>query len=370
MKFIITDVEINEAIKKMGRLLTAKSAIPILAGVLVEAKKDCILFTASDGTESIVHRITLSQEDGAEIVEEGKAVFTKETFDVSKKMKGSITFETIDTNVIVSQKKTNLTFSMMNAEEYPDVVVPSTTKPLILSGQMFSNIVSKTTFSTAKSEVRPILQAVNMTFSKESNVFTATDSHRLSQVCTNSTGENEETLALAVPGSILDQALRIFDLSQDVVIVPNEQSIALGNGNTILYSRLLDGNYPDVSRLIPTEFEMDLVVNLEELIGGLELLQALNDNGVVNLSLDGLFVKLLAKGTGAKGIRELVYESYEGSEELNISFSSQYALDALKRIDSSSVRLRFNGSMKPFVIVPTDGKIENVQLILPVRQYD
>lgn len=368
MKFIITDFEINEAIKKMGRLLSAKSAIPILSGVLVEAKGDCILFTASDGVESIVHRIVLSKQDGAEVVMEGKAVFSKETFDVSKKLKGSVTFETIDTNVIVSQAKAKLTFSMMQAGDYPTIAVPSEAKPITLSGELFTKIVSKTTFAIAKSDTRPILQAVNMCFSKGTNVFVATDSHRLSRVLTEGHTENEEEFTLSVPGTILDQALKTFDLSQNVIIVPSNQSIALVNGNTILYSRLLEGNYPDISRLIPTDFSKDLIVNLNELINGLELLQALSVNGVVNLTLDELFVKLTAAGTGTKGIKELAYDSFEGDEDFSISFSSQYVLEALRRIDSQSVRLRFNDPMRPFIIVPTDNETDVIQLILPVRQ--
>lgn len=368
MKFVISNIEVNEAVAKMGRLLSAKSVIPILAGVLVDAKEDCLMFTASDGTESIIHRILIDKVNGNEVFTPGRSVFSKETFDIAKKLKGNITFELNDDTLFVSQDKTKLEFPVMYAEDYPKIEVESSSVPVVLSGPSFADMVSKTTFAASKNESRPILMAVNMSFNKNESVIVSTDSHRLSRVYMENIRNEEEDLALSVPASILDQAAKSFDLSKDVMIFPNSHSIALANGNTILISRLLEGAFPDVSRLIPTDFESNLIVNRKELMDGLELLQALSTNSVVTLKVDGLFVELSATGTGTKGQKELAFESYDGSEDFSISFSAQYMSDALKRIDESSVRLRFNGSMRPFVVVSTNLESTATQLVLPVRQ--
>ncbi|MEK5071662.1 DNA polymerase III subunit beta [Sporosarcina sp. FSL K6-1508] len=367
---MISNIEVNEAVIKMGRLLSSKSAIPVLAGVLVESKEDCLMFTASDGTESIIHRIMMDKVEGNEVLQQGRSVFSKETFDVAKKLKGNITFELNDTVLTVSQNKTKLEFPTMDAEDYPKIAVESNSSPLILSGPSFADMVSRTTFAASKNDMRPILMAVNMSFKTDETVFVSTDSHRLSRIVLDGCHHEEEDFALSVPASILDQAMKSFDLSLDVMIFPNNQSIALasGNGKTILISRLLEGVFPEVSRLIPTDFETNLVVNRKEFVDGLELLQAISSNSVINLKVDGLFVELKATGTGTKGTKELAFETYDGEENFSIGFSAQYVLDALKRMDESSVRLRFNGSMKPFVIVSASDESNAVQLVLPVRQ--
>lgn len=369
MKFVISNIEIHEAITTMGRLLSAKSAIPIFAGVLVEAEEDCLMFTASDGTESIIHRITLDKVEGNEVFMPGRSVFAKETFDVAKKMKGNITFELKGTTLFVSQNKTVFEFPTMDAAEYPKVEIDSDSVPLVLTGASFADMVSKTTFATSKDEARPILMAVNMLFKKDESVIVSTDSHRLSRVIMDASHDEDEEILLSVPASILDQAMKSFDLSYDVRIFPNSQSVALasGNGKTILISRLLEGVYPDVSRLIPTDFKTNLIVNRKEFVDGLELLQAISTN-VISLKVAGLFVELKAIGTGTKGTRELAHVAYDGDENFSIGFSTKYVLDALKRMDDTSVRLRFNGSMKPFVIVSVDDESNAVQLVLPVRQ--
>jgi len=368
MKFILSAIDVNEAVAKMGRLLSSKSIIPILAGVLVEATEDCLMLTASDGMESIIHRLMIDEVDGNAILTPGKCVFSKETFDIAKKLKGPITFEVVDTNVIVTQNKLSLEFTTMDANDYPKVNVESNSAPFVLSGPSFMEMVTLTTFAASKNDVRPILTAVNMTFNKDKSVIVATDSHRLSRVFIDGIKSENDEVSLSVPATILDQALKSFDLTKDVIILPSQNSIAFANGNTVLNSRLLEGNYPDTSRLIPTDFNTDLVVNRKELIDGLELLQAISSNSTINLKVDSMFVELSAKGTGTKGTKEIVFESYDGLEDFSISFSPLYLLDALKRITDTSVLLRFNGPMQPFVAVSTDSESKATQLILPVRQ--
>ncbi len=369
MKFTITNTAIQETVLKMGRLLTAKTTLPILNGVLVEAQNDCIMFSASDGNESVIHRVLLDKVDDEQLIEPGRCVFPRELFDSAKKMKGSINVEATAEGVTVTQAKTKLHFSVMNADEFPKIDTESRTTQVVLTGKEFSDMVTHTTFATSKSDIRPILTAVNMVFSKDSNVFTATDSHRLSSFHGKGTPTIEESISMAVPASVLDKAMKSFDLSKDVILLPSSSSIALANGNTILFSSLLEGNYPDTSRLIPSEFESELVVNRKELIDGLELLAAVTTNNVVAFNIGSLFVELSASGTGKKGSNELAFEVYEGVEGFSIAFSAQYVLDVLKRLETKSVRFQFTGAMRPFIIIPEGTVTSNIQLVLPVRQY-
>lgn len=364
MKFSIPKTTITELLGKIGRLMTAKSSIPILAGVLVEVQNDCILFTVSDGTESMIHCIPITEDSGIVVDGNGKSVFSKDTFELCKKLKGDIVFDVADTKVTVSQNKTSLEFSIMSADEYPNVAIENTNKAITFEGSDFESIVKKAGYAASKSDSRPVLQGVHMEFG-ETNSFVSTDSHRLAKL---ETGASTEEIQITVPANVLEHAIKSFDLSQQVLMFPSSNQIAFANGNTILYSRLLDGNYPDTSRLIPKEFESELVLNRTELIETLELLAILGTNSVVNLSVTGLFVELSAIGTGAKGQKEIVFESWTGEEGFKISLSATYLLDAIKTITTSSVKIGFTGSMRPFVVTPvTEQPTSELQLILPVR---
>lgn len=365
MKFTIEKSKLTDALNKMGRIMTAKPSIPILGGILVKATADCLILTASDGTESIIHRIPVSEE--LEIEEEGMSVLAKEAIDISKKFKGSISYSVEGPRVKVSQAKTFLEFSTLDANEYPTVAATETPQPVIMNGKEFAAIVSKTSFATAKTETRPILTGVHMLFAEEGNVFVATDSHRLGRVLSGTATKDNE-MSITVPAKLLDHALKSFDLSKDVIILPSERQLALANGDTILYSRLLEGNYPGVERLIPSEFGTNVVVNRQEMLDALVLISALSTNSTVDLKASGLFLELEAAQEGKKGKREIAFEEYDGENGFSISFSAQYVVEALKSMESSSVRFKFNDSMKPFILEPIKEDCTELQLILPVRQ--
>lgn len=365
MEFVVSEGIWKEALTKIEKVLNAKNSIPILSGVLLEAREDCMLLTASDGTESIIHRIPVDGGDTITVVNTGKTVLPKDCLEVGKKLKGPIKFAIDGFSLKISQDKTTLNFTTMDPAEYPKIDVNQKSQPIVFSGKDFGTMVAKTKFSVSKSDTRPILQGIHMKFTKEGIVFTSTDSHRLSQVAA---GAYEGDTKLTVPAKTLENAVSCFDLSHDVVIIPSETNIAIANANTIFYSRLLDGNYPDTSKLIPSLMEFNLVVDKAEFQSALEILSSIAKENVVTLKVDGMFVEITAKGETSNGSRQVAFESYDGKEDFTIGFSAKYVLEAIKSMSCKSLTIGFNGAMKPFIIKPVLEDSSELQLVLPVRQ--
>lgn len=367
MKFTVKKEVINEAMQKLRSVLGAKTTIPVLSGIKVEVRKDCILLTASDATESIIHRIVPA--DGSVVIEdEGAAVFTKDSFEVASKLSGDITYELTDANLNVTQgKKTSLHFTTMAADDYPAISTSGENQPIRLSGKQFSDLIARTVYAVSKNESRPVLTGVHLKIGKELQAI-STDSHRLARVSVPIDANLEEQ-EVTIPGKMLDHALKAFDLSKDVFLSVDNSQIAIANGNTIYYSRLLEGTYPDTERLVPVDFTSQLTVDTKELTDSLHLLASLSKDGVVKMEMDNLFVKLDSKNETAKGHREISFVEFTGEEGFTISFSSVFLMDALKRFESKSVVLNFTGSMRPFTITGVGEETDQVQLILPVRTY-
>lgn len=367
MKFTLKKDVIQDAMQKLRSVLSSKTTIPVLAGIKVEVMESCIMLTASNSSESIVHRIL--PEDGSVVIETtGAAVFTKESLDVASKLSGEITYELVDQNLNVTQgKKTSLSFTTMAAEEYPQITKDPKTQNIKLSGQRFSDLISRTVYAVSKTDSRPILTGVNLQVG-ETLQATSTDSHRLAKV-TIPLEEKLEEVMVTIPGKMLEHALRAFDLTKDVFLSIEPSQIALANGNTLYFSRLLEGTFPETDRLIPNEFQSQLTVDTKEFVESLQLLESLSSAGVVKLDIEGLFVRLEAKNETAKGTREIAYGEFTGDEGFTISFSSAYLLEALKRIDTASIKLNFCGDKRPFTVEGLDDTTNQVQLILPVRTY-
>src|SRR5690606_1870077 len=137
-------------------------------------------------------------------------------------------------------------------------------------------------------------------------------------------------------------------------------------------SRILDGNYPETSRLIPEQSKTVLHVKTKDLSSSIDrasLLAREERNNVVKLTtLDNNILEITSNSPEVGHVsEELAVQSNEG-EDLKISFSSKYMLDALKVMDVDEVKIDFTGAMRPFIIRPINDP-SMLQLILPVRTY-
>ena len=156
----------------------------------------------------------------------------------------------------------------------------------------------------------------------------------------------------------------------DIVIA--DQQVLFKTRNVLFYSRLLEGNYPDTSRLIPSEYKTSVTVNgrlLLQAIDRASLLAREERNNIVRFSADeGKVIEISSNSPEVGKVEEIVEAIDVTGEELKISFSAKYMMDALKAIDGQDVTIQFTGAMRPFILKSVDDD-SILQLILPVRTY-
>ena len=163
------------------------------------------------------------------------------------------------------------------------------------------------------------------------------------------------------------------DNAELVDIVIADQQVLFKTRGVLFYSRLLEGNYPDTSRLIPLEYKTSVTVNgrnffYKRLIEH-HFLAREERNNIVRFSADeGKVIEISSNSPEVGKVEELVEAIGVTGEELNISFSAKYMMDALKAIDGQDVTIQFTGAMRPFILKSVDDD-SILQLILPVRTY-
>jgi len=155
------------------------------------------------------------------------------------------------------------------------------------------------------------------------------------------------------------------------ITVTNKQ-IFIKINDLIFISRLLDGTYPDISRIIPKESNTTIVINNSELLDSIErasLIAKESKNNIVKLiSLEDNMIEISSNLHEIGKATELVYIKDFKGELIKISFNSKYVIDALKVIDSKEILIEFTGELSPFVIKPIDHN-KMLHLILPIRTY-
>jgi DNA polymerase III subunit beta len=234
-------------------------------------------------------------------------------------------------------------------------------------------MIRQTVFAVSTSETRPILTGVNWKLENGELTCIATDSHRLALRKAKIETTNQEKYSIVIPGKSLNEFSKILDDSSELVdIVITENQVLFKTKHLLFFSRLLDGNYPDTSRLIPDDSKTDVVLNVKEFLQSIDrasLLAREGRNNVVKLSTmpEGI-IEISSNSPEIGKVSEEVQSKSVDGEDLKISFSAKYMLDALKALEGSEIKINFTGAMRPFVIRTLDDD-SMLQLILPVRTY-
>ncbi|EGQ4132860.1 DNA polymerase III subunit beta [Staphylococcus pseudintermedius] len=364
--------QLNDTLKA----ISPRATLPILTGIKIDATNEGIVLTGSDSEISI--EITIpTQVDGQEIinvVEPGSVVLPGRFFvDIIKKLPGKevklSTNEQFQTLITSAHSEFNL--SGLDPDQYPLLPQVSSDDALQLPVKVLKNIIAQTNFAVSTSETRPVLTGVNWLIQQNELLCTATDSHRLA-VRKLKLEEEIEDKNVIIPGKALAELNKIMTDSEDhidIFFASNQVLFRVGNVNFI--SRLLEGHYPDTSRLFPENYEIKLGLNNSDFYHAIDrasLLAREGGNNVIKLSTGDTQIELSSTSPEIGTVKEEVTANDVEGGNLKISFNSKYMMDALKAIDNEEVEVEFFGTMKPFILKPKDDDTVT-QLILPIRTY-
>ncbi|WP_366248365.1 DNA polymerase III subunit beta [Terribacillus aidingensis] len=380
MKFVIQRDRLLASIQDVVKAISSRTAIPILTGMKIEAKEDGITLTGSDSDISIESFIP-KEEDGivyVEQIEPGSIVLQAKYFPeiVRKVPMNAVEIESdAQLNVTIRSGSAEFKLNGQDAEEYPQLPKLHSEDSFELPADLLKNVIKETVFAVSTQETRPLLTGVNVRVQEDQLHFVATDSHRLASrqipVSTNEAALGFQNVV--IPGKSLTELNKILDENQDPVEIRiTNNQILFRTKHLYFLSRLLEGNYPDTSRLIPSESKTALLIDTKELLRSIDrasLLAKENRNNVVKLVTQASGQLEISSNSPEVGrvVEEVTVQEISG-EELRISFSAKYMMDALKVIESEQVKIEFTGAMRPFLIRPTDDE-DLLQLITPVRTY-
>ena len=257
MKISIKRQYFIEQLNHCLKAISPRTTLPILNGIKIDVSDDQMVLTGSDSEISIEITIPteINNEEILEIEETGSVVLTGRFFvDIIKKLSGE--FVDLETNESFSTKitagKSEFNLSGQDANQYPLLPEVSDADSLVLSSAVLKTIINQTNFAVSLSETRPVLTGVNWIFKDDHISFTATDSHRLALRKLLDKTFNTDASNAIIPGKSLSELSKILsDSEDDVEINLSQNQVLFTYGNMRFISRLLEGNYPDTTRLFP-----------------------------------------------------------------------------------------------------------------------
>lgn len=377
MKFTIQRDYFLNQLNDTLKAISPRTTLPILTGIKIDATDKGIILTGSDSEISI--EITINQNiDGEKIVdieEKGSVVLPGRFFvDIVKKLPGkTVNLSTNDQfKTLITSGHSEFNVSGLDPDQYPLLPQVSEDDAIKLPIKVLKNIIAQTNFAVSTSETRPVLTGVNWLIQNNELICTATDSHRLALRKLKLEDEEIDDKNVIIPGKALSELNKIVsDSEEDINIFFASNQVLFKVGHINFISRLLEGNYPDTTRLFPENYETKIILDNSEFYHAIDrasLLAREGGNNVIKLSTDVDKVELSSTSPEIGTVKEDVStDNFEG-ESLKISFNSKYMMDALKAIDNDEVQVEFFGTMRPFILNPKDDETV-VQLILPIRTY-
>ncbi|MHC5250027.1 DNA polymerase III subunit beta [Enterococcus sp. LJL90] len=373
MKFTMSRNVFLAELQTVQRAISSKTTIPILTGVKISLDSEGLTLTGSNADISIETFLSVETEKADLTIESTGAIVLMSRFfgEIIRKLpEDQFTLEVLESRqVAITSGKANFTINGLDSDNYPHLPVVSTTNQMQLPVHVLNKLISETVFSVSQHESRPILTGVHFVLADNSLLAVATDSHRMSQrIIPIHQGED---FNIVIPGKSLTELSRSLANDEEMVEISIMENQVLFKTQTLsFYSRLLEGNYPDTNRLIPTSFNTTIEFSVPSLLSAIErasLLSHESRNNIVKLSITSEAVVLSGNSPEIGKVEEaLNYEAVTG-DPLEISFNPDYMKDALRAFGDMNITVNFISPIRPFTLTPTEDSQQFTQLITPVR---
>lgn len=376
MEFIIEKECFNKAISDVNKAVSLKTPFPILTGIKVTAYDNCLILVGSN-SDIVIERVIPLSVDGVNVLEvynEGSIVISaKYLSEIVKKLPDKIHLKVNEERLVTIQSNEIVTnLHGFNTEEYPRLPQIEEEKFMEIPSVELIEIIKQTVFAVSKSESRPVLTGVNMAFKENQLTCVATNSQRLAlrELALESNLEGSFT----VPGASLIELIRLINNEPGVVQILIIDGYIVFKSNSIsLFSRLIEGNYPNISALLPNNSKTTITLNTDQLLKGIDraclFASEWKNNNIFLEIQDGSKIRISSNSSEIGRIEEVQsFISINGDTNLSITLDGSFLMEALKVIKEEEIRVSFGGPMRPILIEPVTNSLY-LHLISPVRSY-
>ncbi len=358
-------LELSDAFLRVSKALSNKVTNPILEGIKISAEDDELTLSATDTDLSIEKKIKADVKVEGETVVPGKFI----TEFVKKLSNSDIELEVNEKNQLLIRYDGNESvIQCYNPVEYPGFRKLKTDEWFGVSQKDLKSMISKTIFSVAMDDSRPILKGVLFDIDQKSISAVALDGYRLARV--NKKASSNIKKQIVIPTRSLNEISKLLDDTDDIInIYIDTNAIMIDNTDTKIISRLLEGDFVNYKQIIPLNYETFVMVNkvqLEDALERVSLLSKVGQNNFVKFDIKESSI-LLTSNSEIGNIKEKISAVLNG-KDITIAFNPRFLLESLKASNDEFVKLCLNTSSNPCVIVPTEGD-EFLYLILPVRMF-
>jgi DNA polymerase-3 subunit beta len=378
MEFTIQQADLSYALTTALASVPSKSTLPILSAVLIEAEKDELRITGTDldVTTTITVPCTVKTPGRA-------AVQARHFADAVRKLPRDQVKVTEDAQGRISVEygkgKGRTAVPRQNDQEFPALPTVKADAKASIDGPALARLIARSAYAVSGDETRPMLNGVYVQAEGKSVAFVATDGHRLARATRTGEFGGLGKQAVIVPSKTIGTLGRLASEATspvEVAVSTQRNHIAfrlrIGQNDVTVYSRLLEGPFPNYEQVIPKNNPKSVVVSRLALREALDRVATHADNIThqVRLAIAPGEIRLSVNTADVGAGEETVEAKYDG-DELEVGYNANYLLDILRTIETENVVFKLNTSISAGIIEPqgalSEGAEEVLCLIMPLR---
>ncbi len=348
-----------------GRTVAQKSTLSVIEGILCRAGADLSL-TGYNMETAITYSID------AEVSETGECVLPARLFgDIIRRLPEGPVTVTVDNSYKVSIRSGYASFNISaeSAEDYPELPDVDSGRSITIPQHALKDLISGTIFAVSENTGRPIHTGVKFEIEDTAISAIAVDGFRLARRTYHPEEPTGRNLAFVVPAQGLKEMEKILGEDEDVSFTLGSKHILYQLGNATLICRLLEGDFLDWRRVVPTGCPIKLVTNVADISSSIErvgLIVSEKYKSPVRCIFGNQELQLRTNNT--IGIAEDRCTISGDGKELEIGFNVRYLADALRAIDDDEVVMELTNGLSPIVFTPVESsKCDYSYMVLPVR---
>ncbi len=367
MKLSITREKLQEGLGAVAATIPNKTTLPVLSNILLRAQGSRLEMSGTDLD------ISVSVSVDAEVDEAGAVtVPARKIADIARELADAPVHLVADGDQIeLSCGKSRFKLFGLPEGEFPSFPEVDFGESWKVKAGTLQGLIGHTSFAASTEESRPILNGVLWQLRSDHSSMVATNGHRLARMTSPLEEVDAPEADLIVPPKALQQVERLFDGGEELEVARSENHLAFRSTARVVYTRLIEGPYPNYEQVIPSDNDKEAVGNTESLEQAIRRMAVVASDQThrVRLSFSEGSLRFRVQTPDLGEAEDEVAVDYKG-ESLEIGFNANYLLEVLRYMPDDDVRIEFRAPERAATFRPASGTPDYLCLVMPLRLLD
>lgn len=372
MKVTVLQNKLKEGLIIAGKAISRSVTLPILRNILIKTEDNFFNISSTDLEIGIKWWILIKTNKKGEITVP-YSVFSEFINLLPDK---NIDLELKDNNLIVNCDNYKTQINGLMSDDFPIIPEVKKEKVININSKIFCEGLSQIIDIPSPSKMKPEISGILFLFSNKQLKIVATDSYRLTEKIINLKESVKDNFSFIIPQKTAKEVINIFrEEDGDIDIIINSNQILFeskmketDHPRVQLFSKLIEGDYPDYKSIIPLKYETKIVLDRDDFLNKIKAASVFSGRvNEVNLDINSKKEEVIVKSENPDlGDYNAVISANIEGEDVKISFNYKFLIDGLNNIKSSQILLGFNGESNPGIIKPI-GKEDFLYVVMPIK---